>query len=158
MIKKYLINNQEVEIDLSRMTNGSVTIRVDNTESTFEVVHKSDNELILQDKEHKNYKFDCFNNGNLLYKNVLYQISPFKQKKQGIKKANGLITPLPGKVISIEAKVGSIVQEGDTIVIIEAMKMEHRLCADKSGKLVTLNIKTGDNVPEGIIIGEIRGD
>ncbi len=61
----------------------------------------------------------------------------------------GLIAPMPGKVIDVKVKKGSKVKAGDTLVIIEAMKMEHAIKATETGKVAKVMIKLNDQVDNG---------
>jgi len=60
-----------------------------------------------------------------------------------------LIAPMPGKVIDVKVKKGSKVKAGDTLVIIEAMKMEHTIKATETGKIAKVMIKLNDQVDNG---------
>lgn len=57
--------------------------------------------------------------------------------------------PMAGTVIRIVAKVGDEVQEGDKVVIIEAMKMETAIRATRKGTIRSINVAVGDNVETG---------
>ena len=57
--------------------------------------------------------------------------------------------PLPGVVISIAVKVGDIVKASDTVVVLEAMKMENAIHAGREGKVSSINVNAGDSVLEG---------
>ena len=61
----------------------------------------------------------------------------------------GLIAPMPGKVIDVKVKKGSKVKAGDTLVIIEAMKMEHAIKATETGKIAKVMIQLNDQVDNG---------
>ena len=61
----------------------------------------------------------------------------------------GLIAPMPGKVIDVKVKKGSKVKAGDTLVIIEAMKMEHAIKATETGKIAKVMIKLNEQVDNG---------
>ena len=63
--------------------------------------------------------------------------------------------PITGKIISVEAKVGDSVQEGDTICVIEAMKMENPIMAPVDGKISEVKVKVGDVVSTGNVIAVI---
>lgn len=60
--------------------------------------------------------------------------------------ANAVKAPLPGVVLSINVKEGDIVKAADTILMLEAMKMENAIHAGRDGKVKSVNVKQGDSV------------
>lgn len=62
---------------------------------------------------------------------------------------NAIKTPLPGVIIDIKVNVGDNVKKGDTVVILEAMKMENNINADRDGKVVSIAVNKGDTVADG---------
>ncbi|MFL2733721.1 MAG: acetyl/propionyl/methylcrotonyl-CoA carboxylase subunit alpha [Gammaproteobacteria bacterium] len=80
---------------------------------------------------------------------VLFKILPkFKIQEIGIVEG-GLNAPMPGKVVEVKIKKGSSVKKGDTLVILEAMKMEHKVSAPANGKISKVLISQGDQVENG---------
>jgi len=63
--------------------------------------------------------------------------------------AKAVTTPLPGTVMKIEVKAGQSVKVGDTIAILEAMKMETPVTADADGVISSIEVAVGDVVGEG---------
>ena len=63
--------------------------------------------------------------------------------------------PLPGVVIKINAKVGDKVSTGDTLLILEAMKMENNITADANGTIKAILCKEGDQVQSGQALVEL---
>lgn len=66
-------------------------------------------------------------------------------------------SPLPGAILDVFVKEGDQVKIGQKLILLEAMKMENNIHADKEGKVLTLNARKGDNVMEGdvlLIIGD----
>jgi 3-methylcrotonyl-CoA carboxylase alpha subunit len=61
----------------------------------------------------------------------------------------GLTTPLPGVVATVVVKVGQAVRAGETLMVIEAMKMEHSISAPHDGTVKVIHFAPGDRVPEG---------
>jgi len=55
-------------------------------------------------------------------------------------------------VLSIPVKVGDTVKASDTVVILEAMKMENAIHAGRDGKIASIAINTGDSVLEGNVL------
>ena len=66
--------------------------------------------------------------------------------------AGGLIAPMPGKVIDVKVKKGKKVKVGDTLVILEAMKMEHSIKASEDGTVSELLISLNDQVENGALL------
>jgi oxaloacetate decarboxylase alpha subunit/pyruvate carboxylase subunit B len=63
-----------------------------------------------------------------------------------------LPAPMPGMIVKYEKNVGDAVNEGETIVILEAMKMENALAAPASGTVKAINFGSGDNVAKGDVL------
>ena len=66
--------------------------------------------------------------------------------------AGGLVAPMPGKVINLNVKKGSKVKTGDTLVILEAMKMEHSIKAAEDGIISELYVNNNDQVENGALL------
>ena len=66
-----------------------------------------------------------------------------------------MTAPMPGNVVAVLAKVGDKVRAGDPLVVIEAMKMEHKILATKSGSITALPYVPGDAVEEQAVLVEI---
>ena len=62
---------------------------------------------------------------------------------------NAIKTPLPGVIIDVKVNVGDTVKKGDTVVLLEAMKMENNINADRDGKVVAVHVAKGDTVADG---------
>ncbi len=65
------------------------------------------------------------------------------------KKRNGVKAPLPGTILDIKVKVGDTVKRGDTVIILEAMKMENKICAHEDGTITEISTQKGETVLEG---------
>lgn len=63
-----------------------------------------------------------------------------------------LVAPMPGKVIDLKVKKGSKVKSGDTLVVLEAMKMEQSIKASKDGVIDEVFISKGDQVENGAVL------
>ena len=62
---------------------------------------------------------------------------------------SGVKSPLPGVILDIKVNVGDEVKKGQTIIILEAMKMENSINADRDGKITAINVSKGESVLEG---------
>ena len=62
---------------------------------------------------------------------------------------------MPGTILEVHVKEGQRVREGQTLLVMEAMKMEHRIQAPKAGEIVSLNFSQGDRVDMGATLVEL---
>ena len=60
--------------------------------------------------------------------------------------------PLPGVVTSVPVKVGQSVKKGETVIVLEAMKMENNITAEADGKITGVCVAQGDSVMEGAVL------
>ena len=70
---------------------------------------------------------------------------------------DALVCPMQGTIVKIVAADGTRVSAGDTVVVLEAMKMEQPLTAHKDGTVTGLAVRVGQTVPAGEVICELRG-
>ena len=68
---------------------------------------------------------------------------------------SGLSAPMPGKVLQVLVEVGQIVEPGQPLMILEAMKMEHRIIASQEGTVSAINFSEGDKVQQGSALLEL---
>ena len=66
----------------------------------------------------------------------------------GVNTQNAVKAPLPGTITGINVKVGQEVKAGDTLVVLEAMKMANNIEAEKDGKVTAICVKVGQAVME----------
>ena len=66
--------------------------------------------------------------------------------------AGGLVAPMPGNVVSCEVEVGQEVEQGQLLVVLEAMKMEHRIVAPENGRVTEVRVAAGDQVANGALL------
>jgi glutaconyl-CoA/methylmalonyl-CoA decarboxylase subunit gamma len=79
-----------------------------------------------------------------------------KIKKSVSNRAYTLKAPLPGSIFKLLKQEGDEVKKGETIMIMEAMKMENNIQSEKEGKIVSLKVKEGDAVLQNDVLAEIE--
>ncbi len=65
---------------------------------------------------------------------------------------NGIKAPLPGTITEIKVQVGQQVNVGDTVVVLEAMKMANNIESDYAGQVTSILVKQGETVMEGAVL------
>ena len=65
---------------------------------------------------------------------------------------DNVIVPMPGMVTLVTAKAGQSVSQGDNLIVLEAMKMEHALQAPRDGVIAEVMVEAGDQVLDGALL------
>lgn len=68
---------------------------------------------------------------------------------------NTITSPMPGTIVRINATVGDAVAKGQSVLVLEAMKMENDILSPGDGKITAMNVSQGDTVQGGSILFEI---
>ena len=68
-----------------------------------------------------------------------------------------VMAPMPGLVTAVHVSPGAKVRQGDPLMVLEAMKMEHRLTAPRDGTVADLGVAVGDQVSDGALLVRIEG-
>ncbi len=77
------------------------------------------------------------------------KVNPGSQKTK-------IVSPLPGTIFSIGIKVGDSLKEGDSMLILEAMKMENNITAEKSGVVSAIHVTVGQQVLQNDLLIELE--
>ena len=79
-------------------------------------------------------------------------------KPSGLNKggAGALVTQMPGKIVKIMKKEGDKVSKGETVLILEAMKMENEIKSGADGTVKSVNVKEGQALEAGFLMVEIE--
>ncbi|MGB9680768.1 MAG: biotin/lipoyl-containing protein [Minisyncoccia bacterium] len=87
------------------------------------------------------------------------QIQLSKPPKEDIQKGikgEAIVSPMPAKVVSLKCRVGDRVKRGDTLIVIDAMKMEHNITSPRDGVILEIKTTEGASVSQNqplIVIG-----
>lgn len=134
---KFTIKGHDYEVDILNYENGTVELEVNGTQYSVEIRR----EVKEKPKTPR------------LVRSPVPQPSP---EEANIAKAPvsmiTIKTPLPGIILKVLVKVGDTVKKGDTLLIMEAMKMENNIMADKAGKVVQVKVREGDNVLQNDVL------
>jgi 3-methylcrotonyl-CoA carboxylase alpha subunit len=80
---------------------------------------------------------------------VLTYVDPLEIAAQGHSKESSLLAPMPGRVIAQLVEPGDRVEKGDSLLVLEAMKMEYTIHAPDAGRVESFHFAVGDQVTEG---------
>ena len=83
---------------------------------------------------------------------VVKPYDPFEAADSSGAASDRIVSPMPGKVIQLLARVGEKVKKGQPLAVLEAMKMEHTLAAPADATVDAVEVAQGDQVNEGAVI------
>jgi len=78
-----------------------------------------------------------------------------KAASNGAEGAIKINSPMPGKILSVKAGVGTSVKKGDVILLLEAMKMENEITATQDGTIASV-VNAGDTVEAGDVLATLN--
>jgi 3-methylcrotonyl-CoA carboxylase alpha subunit len=159
MRKEILVNNNPLTYSVDE-TNETTIVQIDGVDYCFQNIFMDDNklhfkfmgEVLRVPLSVTGGEIHCDVNGRSFHvKKIEKSFS-----KSAASDGEGLISPMPGKIIKVCQAVGDMVEKGQAIIVMEAMKMEHTLSAHKDGIISAINAKEGELVEGGISLAELR--
>lgn len=161
MDKSFTINGKEVKVQDFKHAHDTVTFTYEGKNYFYSLISRDGHELILDDKGGRfkaavatpNKEGDAM----VIAAGVEALVSETgkKMKKAGAH-SGGLTSPMPGKIFKIVKNPGDEVKKGDTILILEAMKMEHSIRSDKDGKVKKIFYSVGELVQGGVTLADVE--
>ena len=134
---------------------------VEKTKKNYHILKENQSfnvEVVESSFDEKKYTVQV--NGNSYQINISNEldilITELGLEASTTKKINDLKAPMPGLIVSVDIKEGQKVQEGDGILVLEAMKMENTLLAPKDGMVKAITIKVGDKVEKNQLLIEME--
>jgi len=160
MEKSFTINGQEVKVQNYQNNGESVSFDINGKSHYYILISRDGQELIIDNggrfraavsTPSKEGESMIISNGKEAIGSVAV-----KKMKRAEAHAGGLTSPMPGKIFKILKEAGSEVKKGEAVLILEAMKMEHSIRADKDGKVKKILFKVGELVQGGVILAEVE--
>lgn len=133
---KYTIEGKEYQVEIGDINPESLTANVNVNGEDFKVGLEK-----TEEPEKKKV---------VLGKPTAQTDAPQEQdvNPANVNTANAVKAPLPGVITDIKVAVGDEVKKGDTVVVLEAMKMANNIEAESDGKVTAVLVKTGESVME----------
>ncbi|MBI1223366.1 MAG: acetyl-CoA carboxylase biotin carboxyl carrier protein subunit [Bacteroidetes bacterium] len=148
--KKVKINENEFELDALKMEEGALHLILAGKSYRVRILSK--------DTEAKSYSLHV--NGNT-YQVALSDEMDLLLNRLGLsaltsKKVNEVKAPMPGLVLKTIAHPGDSVNKGDSLLVLEAMKMENVIKAPGEGVVKSIKVKAGDKVEKNAVLIEFE--
>ena len=143
----YVVEIQDIEGNIANVTVNGIPFEVEMKQPV-----KSSKQKVKLSEERR-VKSEEFNSSSSAATNASSATneSSAPTTKTAAAAASGkpVVAPLPGTINEIKVKVGDKVNAGDTVVVLEAMKMQNNIDAETSGTIASINVNKGDAVMEG---------
>lgn len=143
----YVVEIQDIEGNIANVTVNGIPFEVEMKQPV-----KSSKQKVKLSEERR-VKSEEFNSSSSSAANAssATNASSSTTTKPAAAAASGkpVVAPLPGTINEIKVKVGDKVNTGDTVVVLEAMKMQNNIDAETSGTITSINVNKGDAVMEG---------
>ena len=145
--------DQDIEITYRSNRDGSFTV---NNGTTAKIIEWTPSGIDIEVNNSRFFSKITRDSDSIVvhgpWGDALFKILPRFTLPGSEQQAGGLVAPMPGKVIDLKVKVGSKVKKGDTLVILEAMKMEHQVKASEDGKVTKVLINKDDQLENGALL------
>ena len=133
----YLIGKEEITLAYQSQRDGSFKVIYDDTAHAVSI-HQAGNGAVDLALDGQRIQFDVQQHGMqwLVHGDngdLVLNEAPRYPDPRGVETGGGLTAPMPGAVLATEISAGASVSKGDLLVILEAMKMEHRIVAPRDG-------------------------
>jgi len=139
-----LIGEDEFSGSYSRTLDGGINVQFESSNSICYTEKNIDEVYVFANG--KNYFFK-------------HQKVRFDSVEQEEISEDRVLSPITGKLLDNKASQGSQVSKGDVVLVLEAMKMEHRLTAPRDGKISNItNVEIGGQVKEGDFMFELEDE
>lgn len=156
----YDCNDTELNVEYRSRRDGTFLFSINGDQRQVQVFEENGNEIDLQ-IDNRRIPFRVAIDGPVCYVHGPYGDLEFVERPRFTipgqeELEGGLSAPMPGKVLSTVVSVGEDVEKGDLLVIMEAMKMEHRIFSPLSGQVTELFVQEGDQVDKDAVLVDIK--
>lgn len=143
----YVVEIQDIEGNIANVTVNGIPFEVEMKQPVKAGKQK------VRLSEERRVKSEEFNSSSSSATNASSATNessaPTTQPAAAAASGKPVVAPLPGTINEIKVKVGDKVNAGDTVVVLEAMKMQNNIDAETSGTIASINVNKGDAVMEG---------
>ncbi len=164
-----LLEGEEVEIEIRSDDTGQVNYKVGEREGSaqYSVAASGDAVLLAQEARQLALRVAWEDDDvSVMGRNVSLNCALYPESRFLVSKMQGGIGPgagtvaasMPGRVVKVLTEEGASVEQGDGLLILEAMKMENEIKAPRSGVVSSLKVAEGESVESGQTMVEISDE
>ncbi len=154
-------DDKEYKIDINNIVENKFAVELNGKKIEVDLIHSEHSlySLLINGKSYEvnlnNKNGDCsiHINGEHYHISIVNEKKKSKIKKTGFDDTAGkqvINASMPGKVIKVLIKEGDDVEDGQGLIVLEAMKMENEIEAPRKGKITSILVNEGDTVEGGV--------
>ncbi|MCA0455911.1 MAG: biotin/lipoyl-binding protein [Chloroflexi bacterium] len=157
------VNNKQFEIEI--LADGSITVDGQKREVDFHALGPSMYSILAENVSHeltieqRDDEIEVLMRGRLYSTRVLDERALLMaQRSGGLGGDSGEVnikSPMPGLIVAVKVEAGQAVKAGDTVVILESMKMQNELKASRDGVVGSVNVQAGQTVEQHKVLVSI---
>lgn len=153
-MREIYVNGERFEIDLDKVGEGNLFSLILNQRSLEVAATTTDRDL-----------------WEIMLGGEVYSVKVQDERAYRLAKARGELdadsgtvptkSPMPGVIVGVPVSTGDVIGKGDTLVILESMKMENELKATRDGIILEVKVSAGDSVEKGavlVVVGDKTAD
>ena len=142
----YVVEIQDVEGNIANVTVNGIPFEVEMKQPVKSSKQKV---KLSEERRVKSEEFNSSSSATNASSATNESSAPITKPAAAAASGKPVVAPLPGTINEIKVKVGDKVNAGDTVVVLEAMKMQNNIDAETSGTIASINVNKGDAVMEG---------
>ena len=142
----YVVEIQDIEGNIANVTVNGIPFEVEMKQPVKAGKQKV---KLSEERRVKSEEFNSSSSATNASSATNESSAPTTQPAAAAASGKPVVAPLPGTINEIKVKVGDKVNAGDTVVVLEAMKMQNNIDAETSGTITSINVNKGDAVMEG---------
>ena len=143
-------SKQTSQLDAIKISDSKFHILEDSKSFTAEIIESSFSQKKYTVKINNNtYVVEIEDDMDALISSMGFEVGASKQ-------INNIKAPMPGLILEIDVSEGQEVKENDTLLILEAMKMENVLTSPRDGIIKSISVKKGDAVEKNQLLVEFE--
>ncbi len=152
----FSIDEDEYRVEYRRQRDGSFRARVNDHDHRVVVIERTGDSIVVEIDGRRSRTTVTPDGDRRLVHGVdgdlTLTVLPRFPQPEIETVAGGLVAPMPGNVLSVHVQPGDSVEAGQLLLVLEAMKMEHRVTAPEDGVVSELRVAAGDQVGNGELL------
>lgn len=137
----FIVGSEHYRVELQSVANQTLAVLIDETPVSYEIWHDKLLWFIHDDRGDS----------------TVHELPRFSEESQETA-VGSLAAPMPGRILLTNANEGDQVIKGQLLMILEAMKMEHRIVAPIDGTIKKLAVRKGDQVEKDVVLIEMNAN